>query len=70
MNTGISSENPSILISVNLYLDNDSPSVMQLPSNSGFKVWGGTNELTFICRSYPLVSNVSSYWFGASDLWK
>jgi hypothetical protein len=68
VNEDIYFQYPSIVISVDLWLDTDYPSVTQLPSNSGFRVWGSFNELTFICRSYPLVRSVSSYWFGAYDL--
>jgi hypothetical protein len=67
-NQGIYSQSPSILISVDLWLDGDYPSVIQLLLNSGFKVCSTSHELTFICRSYPLVRNVSSYWFGAYNV--
>jgi hypothetical protein len=35
-----------------------------IPSKRGFGLWRLGHEFRFICRSYPLVRDVSSFWIG------
>jgi hypothetical protein len=43
---------------------NDDAPVSNLASDRGFKIYYKSREMTFVCGSYPLVSDVSSYWYG------
>jgi hypothetical protein len=52
----------------------NSAPVSNLAQSRGFKVSSDSRQMTFICRGYPLVSDVSSSWYGralsrANYLW-
>jgi hypothetical protein len=46
------------------YDEDDFAPMASLSWNRGFRIWSPRNEIRFICRSYPLVRNVSSFWIG------
>jgi hypothetical protein len=46
--------------------DNRAP-VSHLASNRGFTISDDGPEMTFICRDYPLVTDVSAYWCGSQS---
>jgi hypothetical protein len=55
----------SFVIATNIDYDgDDSARMASLSWNRGFRVWSSESEIRFICRSYPLVRNVSSFWIG------
>jgi hypothetical protein len=45
---------------------NDATSVLDLGGGLGFIMYSSPNGFTFIGQSYPLVTNLSTYWFGYS----
>jgi hypothetical protein len=64
-NSGSSSRTVSLSISADIYFDGlDFAPMATLPLNGGFRIWSSENEIRFICRSYPLVRNVSAFWIG------
>jgi hypothetical protein len=68
-NSGSSSQNVSFSISADVNFDgSDSAPMATLPSNRGFRIYSSQNEIRFICRSYPLVRDVSSFWIGSLGL--
>jgi hypothetical protein len=62
----------SVIASVDVECDSDlclngddSPIVSAVGDGRGFSVTSGGYIFTFIGRNYPLIRNVSSYWFGS-----
>jgi hypothetical protein len=59
--------NISISSDVHFYNADDAPCyALGTPgySSPGFRISDSLYNLTFICRGYPLVTNVSAYWYG------
>jgi hypothetical protein len=65
-NSDSASRTASFSVLADVYFDGlDSASMATLASNSGFRIWSSQNEIRFVCRSYPLVQDVSSFWIGS-----
>jgi hypothetical protein len=65
-NSGSSPQSGSLAIAVDINFDgSDYAPMATIGSKSGFRISSSRNEIRFICRSYPLVRDVSSFWIGS-----
>jgi hypothetical protein len=44
---------------------NDQATLCSIESNQGFIISSDNSAMRFICRNTPLVTDVSTYWFGS-----
>jgi hypothetical protein len=56
-----------VVADVNIIIDNkfyDEAPAAKLPNGHGFSLFAGPMKFTFVTAGYPLVDNVSTFWFG------
>jgi hypothetical protein len=65
-NSNSSNTSADVAVYSDIYFDgDDNAPVAGLPDEQGFVIYSSSNAFGVICRSYPLVRNVSAYNFAA-----
>jgi hypothetical protein len=66
MNSNLLSQMVDVGVDSDIYFDgNDGASVESLSNDMGFVMYSSINSFTIIGRSYPLVRDLTTYWFGS-----
>jgi hypothetical protein len=67
-NLGLTARSVSLAVAGEIQFDGDDYAPMATLSwNRGFRITSSRSEIRFICRYYPLVRDVSSFWIGSAS---